>query len=163
MKLIASADNNWAIGKDNKLLYHAPADMKFFKNTTTGGVVIMGRKTLESLPGAKPLPNRVNIIVTTNKNFTCEGAVICHSREAVLDAVKEYDTDKVFVMGGASIYSLFLPDCDTALITKFDAETPDADTYLENLDENSRWKLSETSPTEEHNGLRFRFYTYHRV
>ena len=85
MNLIAAVDKNWAIGKDNKLLVSIPMDMKFFRETTTGKVVVMGRKTLESFPNGLPLKNRTNIVLTANREFAREGVTVVHSIEEMLD------------------------------------------------------------------------------
>ena len=89
MNLIVAVDSNWAIGKENKLLVSIPQDMKFFRETTKGKVVAMGRKTLESFPGGQPLKNRTNIILTRNPNYQVKGAIICHSIEEVLEELKK--------------------------------------------------------------------------
>lgn len=109
MNLIVAADSNWGIGKDNKLLVSIPADMKFFRTTTTGKVVIMGRKTLESFPGGLPLKNRVNIVITGNKNYKAKDAIVVHSVEEALKEAEKYHTEDVYVIGGDSIYKQMLP------------------------------------------------------
>ncbi len=109
MNLIVAADANWGIGKENKLLVSIPADMKFFRTTTTGKVVVMGRKTLESFPGGLPLKNRVNIVITRDKNYKAKDAVIVHSIEEALEEVKKYQSEDVYVIGGDSIYRQMLP------------------------------------------------------
>ena len=134
MKMIASADNNWAIGYKGSLLAHVSADMKFFKSKTVGNVVILGRKTLMTFPNGKPLKDRKNIIITTDESFKVEGAEIVHSTDELLETVEKYDDDSLYVIGGGSIYDQLLPYCDTAYITKFD-KTFEADTYIKNLDE----------------------------
>lgn len=96
MNLIAAADENWGIGKNGGLLAHISGDMKYFRETTKGKIVVMGRKTLESFPGGKPLKNRVNIVLTGNKDFVPEGVVICHSVEETLEKLKEYPKEDVF-------------------------------------------------------------------
>ena len=111
MNLIAAADENWGIGKNGGLLAHISGDMKYFRETTKGKIVVMGRKTLESFPGGKPLKNRVNIVLTGNKDFVPEGVVICHSVEETLEKLKEYPKEDVFIIGGGMIYKAFLPWC----------------------------------------------------
>lgn len=108
MNLIAAADENWGIGKNGGLLAHISGDMKYFRETTKGKIVVMGRKTLESFPGGKPLKNRVNIVLTGNKDFVPEGVVICHSVEETLEKLKEYPKEDVFIIGGGMIYKAFL-------------------------------------------------------
>lgn len=135
--LIASADRNWGLGKDNKLLKRIPEDLKRFSELTKGNAIVVGRKTLESFKDKKPLPDRINIVLTRDKNYTCEGAIIVHSVEELINTIKEIDK-KVYVCGGATIYKQLLPYCESALITQIDEEY-DADTYLINLEENSNW------------------------
>ena len=162
MKLIAAVDKNWAIGNENKLLESIPADMKFFKETTTGHVVIMGRKTLESFPGGRPLKNRTNIVLTTNPEYEKEGAIVVHNIDELKEEIKKYDTDELFVIGGGSVYEMLLPLCDTAHITKIDNEYP-ADTYFPNLDDDGNWSISYQSDMMEHEGTGYMFTTYVRV
>ena len=98
MNCIVAVDQNWAIGKDNKLLVSIPADMKMFRQETTGKVVVMGRKTLESFPNQKPLPNRTNIVLTQNKTYKADGAIIVSSIEELMEELKKYDTNDVYIM-----------------------------------------------------------------
>ena len=107
MKLIAAADKNWAIGKDGELLVRISEDMKNYSAITTGNVIVMGRKTLESFPGGKPLPNRVNIVLTHEKDYNGKGAIVVHSEEELWEELSKYDTDSIFVTGGESIYSIY--------------------------------------------------------
>lgn len=100
MNLIVAVDSNWAIGKENKLLVSIPQDMKFFRETTKGKVVAMGRKTLESFPGGQPLKNRVNVVLTTDKNYKVKDTVIVHTIEEMVDELKKYDSEDIFVIGG---------------------------------------------------------------
>ena len=109
MNLIVAVDSNWAIGKENKLLVSIPQDMKFFRETTKGKVVAMGRKTLESFPGGQPLKNRVNVVLTTDKNYKVKDTVIVHTIEEMVDELKKYDSEDIFVIGGESIYRQLLP------------------------------------------------------
>ncbi len=162
MKLIAAVDKNWAIGNENKLLESIPADMKFFKETTTGHVVIMGRKTLESFPGGRPLKNRTNIVLTKNEEYNKDGVVVVHGIDELKEEIKKYDTDELFVIGGGSIYEALLPLCDTAHITKIDNEYK-ADTYFPNLDNDGNWAISYQSDMMEHNEIRYMFTTYVRI
>ena len=99
MNLIVAVDSNWAIGKENKLLVSIPQDMKFFRETTKGKVVAMGRKTLESFPGGQPLKNRVNVVLTTDKNYKVKDTVIVHTIEEMVDELKKYDSEDIFVIG----------------------------------------------------------------
>ncbi|NLX64316.1 MAG: dihydrofolate reductase [Clostridiaceae bacterium] len=157
--LIASADRNWGLGKDNNLLIRIPEDLKRFAELTRGNVIIVGRKTLETFKDKKPLPERINIVLTRDKNYTCEGAVIVHSIEEMFNAIKGFDK-KVYVCGGETIYKQLLPYCNLALITQIDGEY-EADTHLVNLDEKSDWKRTVTGEWQEsHAGVWFRYVEY---
>ena len=162
MNLIAAVDKNWAIGKDNKLLANIPEDMKYFREMTTGGVVVMGRKTLESFPNKKPLPKRTNIVMTKDRSYKVEGAIIVHDTEELEAALKDYDTQDVFCIGGGSIYKLLEPMCDTAYITKIDFAY-DADTYFPDLDSSGDWKMVEESEEKTCFDLIYTFTKYVRV
>ena len=138
MNLIAAVDKNWAIGRNNKLLVSIPDDMKFFRETTTGKVVVMGRKTLESFPGKKPLKNRVNIVLTGDRSYQADGAVIVHDMEELHEELKKYPSEDIYVIGGESIYKQLLDECDVAHITKIDFAY-EADAWFPNLDEKEEW------------------------
>ena len=130
MKLIAAIDNHWNIGKDGGRLVHIPQDMKFFREKTMGKVVVMGRKTLESFPGKKPLKGRTNIVLTTDPEYTAAGdVIIVHSLEELAGVLSGYDENDIFVIGGGSIYRQLLPMCQTAYITKVNV-CCEADTSL---------------------------------
>ena len=142
MKAILSADRNWGIGNGNKLLVSIPSDMKFFRQTTTGKVVVMGRKTLESFPNGQPLKNRTNIVLTENPDYRVKDAVIVHSKEELLKTLEQYDTEDIYIIGGESIYRMMLPYCDTVLVTKIDRAFQ-ADTFFPDLDKMEEWKMTE--------------------
>lgn len=161
MNLIVAVDKNWAIGKYNKLLVSIPDDMKFFRETTTGKVVVMGRKTLESFPNSNPLPNRVNIVLTRDAKYEAKGAVVVHSKEELNEELKKYNSDDIYVIGGESIYRLMLDECDRAFVTYVDYSY-DADTYFPNLDEMNDWKLAEESEEQTYYDIEFYFRTYTR-
>ena len=160
MKLIVAADRNWAIGKNNKLMWSIPADMKFFRETTQGKVVIMGRKTLESFPQGQPLKNRVNIVITRNPSYKVKDAVVVHSVEEAIKESRKYDGD-VFVIGGESIYRAMLPYCDTALVTRIDYAY-EADTWFPNLDEDEEWELTDEGEEQTCFDLEYAFTRYER-
>ncbi len=162
MQMIAAADEKWGIGKDGKLLVSIPADMKFFQSATTGHTVVMGRKTLESFPGRKPLKNRRNIVLTSNPDYTIEGAEVVHSVEEVIDKIKDLSSDDVFCIGGEQIYRLLLPYCDTALITRID-HVYDADAFMPDLDQDPEWTLAEESDEQIFFDLTYHFCTYKRI
>ncbi|MCR5784426.1 MAG: dihydrofolate reductase [Eubacterium sp.] len=161
MKLIVAVDKNWAIGLRNKLLVSIPNDMKFFREVTTGHVVVMGRKTMESFPGGMPLKKRTNIVLTKNSSFKAGDAIVVTDKEELLKEIEKYDTDEVYVIGGESIYRMLLPYCDTAYITKINYEY-EADTYIPNLDEDDEWELIEESEEETCFDLEYKFTTYRR-
>ena len=162
MNIIASADKNWAIGKDNQLLIRIPEDMKRFRQMTTGNVVVMGRKTLESFPNQAPLKDRVNIVLTRNPNYQPKGVVIVHSVEELQKELEAYDTNDVYVIGGDSIYSQLLDLCDTAHITKIDYAYA-ADSYFPNLQEKADWELVEESQEQTYFDVIYTYQTYKRV
>lgn len=161
MKMIAAVDRNWAIGNKGELLAHLSGDMKFFRGKTAGNVVILGRKTLTTFPGGKPLKNRDNIVLTTNKDFDGQGAVVVNSVEELLEFIKRYNSDAVYVIGGESVYSQLLQYCDTAYITKFNEEF-EADVYIENLDKSEEWIIEEESDPIEEKGIGYHFCTYRK-
>ncbi|MBQ7793006.1 MAG: dihydrofolate reductase [Clostridia bacterium] len=161
MIIIAHASRNWGIGKDNDLMFRLPKDMKFFRETTSGGVVIMGRRTLESFPNQKPLPNRVNIVISRNPDFAPEGVTVAHSVEEAREIAKTYTDKKIFVIGGAAIYKAMLPYCDTALITKV-FEDADADSFILDFDNAPDWELVSQSDDIDDNGHTIRFTEYRR-
>ncbi len=161
MNLILSADNNWAIGKDNQLLVRIPSDMKFFRETTTGKVVVMGRKTLESFPNGLPLKNRTNIVLTGNPHYKVKDAIVVHTKEQLLDELKQYESKDIYVIGGESIYRMLLDQCDTAYVTKIDY-IYEADTYVPNLDELPEWEITKESEEQTYFDLEYRFLTYQK-
>lgn len=161
MKLIAAVDKNWAIGYKNQLLVSIPSDMKQFRQKTTGHIVVMGRKTLESFPGGLPLKNRLNIVLTSNRNYQVKDAVIVHSEEELKEELKKYDTDEIFVIGGESIYRMLEPLCDEAFITKID-HSYQADAHFPNLDADPSWVLKEESEENTCFDLEYVFTRYER-
>ena len=158
MKAILHADREWGIGKANGLMFSIPADMKFFKDTTTGNVVVMGSNTLKSFPGGRPLKNRTNIVLWPDgeKRDDC---IIVNSLGELFAEIKKYDQSKVFVIGGAMMYKTLLPYCDEVLVTKVDA-VGDADAFFEDLDKNPDFELVYISDPVETNGYSIRFATY---
>ena len=162
MNLIVAVDKNWAIGKDNKLLVSIPQDMKFFRETTMGKVVVMGRKTLESFPGGQPLKKRTNIVLTRDKNYQVKDAVIVHSVDELLEELKNYDEKEIYVIGGESIYRALLPYCKVAHVTKID-HAYEADTYFPNLDEMNEWEVTGVSEEQTYFDLEYEFVRYERV
>lgn len=161
MNLIAAVSNNWGIGKDGDLLFHIKEDMKFFKETTINNVVVMGRKTLESFPNGNPLRDRVNIVLTRNTEFKKDGTVTVNSVDELLEEIKKYD-EEVFVIGGGEVYSLLLPYCNKAYITRVNAEK-DADTFLLNLDAAPEWSIISESEVFDNGKVTYQFVTYERI
>lgn len=162
MNIIAAVDRKWAIGYQNKLLISIPDDMKYFRELTTGKVCVMGKNTLLSMPGGKPLRDRVNIVLTKDKDFKADGAVIVHSMEKALEKLKEYKTEDIFVIGGESVYRQFLPYADVAYITYIDYAYQ-ADRYFPSLDETSEWKLSEESEEQTYFNVEYYYRKYIRM
>lgn len=161
MNLIVAVDKNWAIGLGNKLLVSIPQDMQFFRNTTKGKVVAMGRKTLESFPSGQPLKNRVNVVLTTDKAYKTNGIVLVHSIEEMTEELKKYPSEDIFVIGGETIYRQLLPYCDKAYITKID-HAYNADTYFPNLDEDADWEMTQVSDEQTYFDLEYEFTIYER-
>lgn len=161
MNLIAAVDKNWAIGKNNKLLVSIPEDMKFFRETTTGKVVVMGRKTLESFPNGLPLKNRTNIVLTTDRSYQAKGAILVYSMEELLEELKKYPSEDIYVIGGASIYEQMVDYCDVAHITKIDYAY-EADTWFPNLDEKEEWQITADSDEQTYFDLEYYFYKYEK-
>ena len=162
MNIIVAVDKNWAIGKDNKLLVSIPADMKMFRQETTGKVVVMGRKTLESFPNGLPLKNRTNIVLTGNKDYNVKDAIIVHTVEELLEEIKKYPSEEVYCIGGDSVYKQLLPYCDTAHVTKIDFAY-EADSHFPNLDEMPEWKITAESEEQTYFDLEYTFVKYERV
>jgi len=161
MNLIVAVDKNWAIGCQNKLLVSIPADMRFFRDETNNKVVIMGKNTLESFPSGQPLKNRVNIVIALEKDYKVKDATVVYSMEEALETIKNYKSEDVYVIGGASIYRQMLPYCDVAYITKIDYEYH-ADTYFPNLDEMEEWFIAEESEEQTYYDLSYTFCRYER-
>ena len=159
MKAIVVVDETWGIGRDNQLLFSIPEDMAFFRRETAGKTVVMGRRTLESLPGGRPLKNRVNIVLTQNPDFACEGTVICHSGTELAAALQDTPPAEIYLIGGALVYRRFLPCCTEALVTKVLADGH-AGCDFPNLDADDRWALAEQSELRTHEGLSYRFCRY---
>ena len=161
MNLIAAVDKNWAIGLKNKLLVSIPADMKFFRETTTGKVVVMGRKTLESFPNQRPLKNRVNIVLTKDEAYQVKDAVVVHDMEQLREELAKYPSEDIYVIGGESIYRQLLPYCTKAYVTKID-HAYDADTYFPDLDADPEWEMTKISDEQTYFDLEYVFVIYER-
>ncbi|MBR4950588.1 MAG: dihydrofolate reductase [Clostridia bacterium] len=169
MKLIVAVDNEWGIGNKGELLARVRADLKYFQSLTKENVVILGSKTLATFPGGNVLKNRTNIVLSRNTEYNPEGAIMARSLEELLDIIKNYNTDNVFVIGGSQIYSMLLPYCDTAYVTKFQ-KSFEKDAFFPNLDNSDQWVLAETGEeqftnpeTDTEPNMAFRFCIYKRV
>lgn len=161
MNLIVAVDQNWAIGYQGNQLISIPEDMRFFRDETMGKVVILGRKTLATFPGGKPLPGRTNIIISRRKEFTVKDATVVHSVEEAMDLVKKYKSEEVYVIGGASIYEQMLSYCKVAHVTKIDYAYH-ADTYFPNLDEKEDWIKVAESEERTYYDIEYGFCKYVR-
>lgn len=161
MNLIAAVDSNWAIGYQNKLLVSIPDDMKLFRNTTQGHVVVMGRKTLESFPNGRPLKNRVNVVLTSDKSYKVEGAIVVHSLEELDAELEKYDSDEIYVIGGESIYRQLLDRCNRAYITKIEYEYQ-ADAHFPNLDELPEWRMVSESEEQTYFDIIYAYTIYEK-
>ena len=161
MNLIVAVDAKWGIGNKNSLLVRIPEDQKWFRETTTGKAVIMGRKTLESFPNGLPLKNRTNIVLTANENYDGKGAIVVHSMEELKEELKKYNSEDVFVIGGEKIYEQLLDECDVAHVTKIEFAY-DADSYFPNLDENPDWEITGDSEEQTYFDLEYYFYRYEK-
>ena len=161
MNLIAAVDKNWAIGLKNKLLVSIPADMKFFRETTTGKVVVMGRKTLESFPNQRALKNRVNIVLTKDETYQVKDAVVVHDMEQLREELAKYPSEDIYVIGGESIYRQLVDECDVAHITKIDYAY-EADAYFPNLDEKEEWEITADSEEQTYFDLEYQFLKYEK-
>ena len=158
MNLIVAVDQNWAIGKGGDQLCYLKEDLKRFKELTLGHAVILGRKTLATFPGGRPLKGRDNLILSRDPHFEAEGAQVFHDMDSLL-AVAPADS---FVIGGESVYRALLPYCHTAYVTKI-MSTFSADVWFPNLDDDSAWEIIQEEPPLEQDGLVYRYVTYKRV
>ncbi len=162
MNLIVAVDENWAIGNKNDLLIRIPADHKMFRQETTGKVVVLGRKTLETFPQGLPLKNRTNIILSTNPSYKVKDAVVVHSVDELLKELEKYNTEDIYIIGGESIYRQMLPYCNVAHVTKIDyAYTADA--YFPDLDQLPEWEITADSEEQTYFDIAYRFVKYERT
>ena len=159
MNLIVAVDRNWAIGNKGKLLVSIPGDQRLFREETMGKVIVMGRKTMESLPGGNPLPGRTNVVLTRKSDYAKKGAVIFHEVQETLDFLKQFPDEDIFIIGGGEIYREFLPYCDTAHVTWIDYSY-EADTYFPNLDQDPNWHVTEESDEQTYFSLCYEFRKY---
>lgn len=156
VSIIAAVGRNFELGKNNDLIWHFKQDMKFFKETTLGHTVIMGRKTFESLP--KALPNRLNVVITSDSSYSAENIVVVSSVE---QALKYCDNEEAFVIGGGMIYKEFLPFADKLYLTEIEGSLENADTYFPLFDKNE-YKRTVVKSTDE-NGIAFSHIIYEKI
>ena len=161
MIAIVAVAENWGIGKNGDLLFSIHQDMRRFRTLTSYMTVIMGRKTLESLPGGKPLPKRRNIVLSSHMEPT-EGVEIAHSVEELLALVADDPAEEIYVIGGGQVYAALLPHCEKVLLTKVYA-SPEADAFFPDLDADPAWKVASESELLEEDGLKFQFIDYVRA
>ena len=158
MELIVAVYDDWGIGKDGTQPVALSADRKFFRETTRGAMVIVGRRTIEDFPGQKPLPGRVNVALTRTPKEIPGFTVVTSPEEAAALAV---NAERAMVIGGGSIYRQMIPMCDTAYVTKVHT-TVDSDTFFPNLDEDAAWELKEVLQSGEENGISYEMCLYKR-
>ncbi len=158
MDLVVNVTENWGIGRDGVLLFSISADLKRFRQLTTGKTVILGRKTLKTFPGGRPLKNRRNLILSAS-GLSVEGAEVLRNLNELFDRLHTCDCSQVSVIGGSSVYRALLPYCDKAYVTKT-LQAPVADTFFPNLDQLQNWSVTEEGPILEENGIRFRYVDY---
>ena len=162
MNCIVVVDQNWAIGKDNDLLVHLPGDLKYYREKTIGKVIVIGRKTLESFPGSKPLPKRTNLVLTGNPAYENKSCIVCCGVEALIAEMKKYPEEDIFISGGEMIYNMFVDKCDTVYVTKI-YKAFEADKHFKNMDEDENYKITWKSDMQEENGIKYQFCKYERI
>ena len=158
MQAIVAVSQSWGIGKGGDLLFRLPSDLRRFKSITTGHTVIMGRKTLDSLPGGKGLPHRRNLVLSRQSDFAPDRAEVIHSVEDILKTAE----DDAFVIGGQQVYEQLLPYCARVYVTKVLAD-PEADAFFPALDKLPEWKVASTGEMLTENGLSFQYVEYIRI
>lgn len=162
MNLIVAVDANWAIGNNNELLVRIPNDHKHFREETTGKVVVLGRKTLETFPQGMPLKNRTNIILSKDPSYKVKDALVVHSVEELLEELQKYADEDIYIIGGESIYRQLLPYCNVAHVTKID-HVYQADTFFPNLDQDEDWEITADSDEQTYFDIPYQFVKYERV
>lgn len=162
MNIIAAVGENWEIGNKGELLVSIPQDQKMFRKETEGNVVVYGRKTLETFPQKQPLVSRKNIVLSKNPDYKVRNAEVVHSVEECLELLKQYPSDRIYIIGGQSVYEQFLPYCDVAHITKI-CKKYVADAFFPNLDESAEWEMTAESEEQTYFDLEYYFQKYERV
>lgn len=162
MNLIVAVDDSWGIGKNNDLLIRIPEDLKFFKHMTKNKVVVMGRRTFDSLPFKEGLPDRINIVISTQKNYSPKGCIVVHSDDELFKVLSGFASNDIFFIGGASIYNKYYNICDTIYVTKIFSKL-DADVFIVNFDALSNYSLSEASDIFTYQDITYQFCTYKKI
>ena len=157
MNIIVSVNKDWGIGFGGEQTIIIPEDRQYFKEITSGGIVIVGRKTFESI--GKPLKNRKNIVLTNKRDFNARGITVAHSMNEAFEKIPQNSSHKVFIIGGAEVYAQFLPWCSYVYITKIDIATP-SDRYFTNLDKLPDWELMHKGNIIKYNDICFSFDLY---
>ena len=159
---IVAVDKDWGIGYQGQLLEHLPPDMKYFKELTTNHVVVMGRKTWDSLPN-KPLKDRLNLVITSGERQYGEMTCFIGMAEAMARLAHVDDDEEWFIIGGGTIYKELLPICDRVYVTKIEKYHKNIDTYFPNLDKDSNWEVSTCTELRDYKDIPYAFLTYDRI
>ena len=164
MILIFAVDENWGIGYNGQMLTHIKADLTRFRLITENNIVVMGRKTFEALPNRQPLANRINIVISTDKEYNSNGAYNVSSLEELNDLLNEINKDnkKVFVIGGGNVVKQMIDQCNEAYITKIYESFENVDAHILNLDLLEDWKIVKESEIHNQDGLEYRYVDYVR-
>ena len=162
MIVIVAVDSHWGIGNKGELLVRIPNDHKFFREETTGKVVVLGRKTLETFPQGLPLKNRTNIILSSNQDYQVRDAVVVHNLEELMEELKKYRSEDIYIVGGDSVYRQLLPYCDVAHVTRIDHRY-EADAFFPDLDGMEEWKITADSEEQTYFDIAYQFVKYERV
>lgn len=162
MNVIVAADKNWAIGNKNELLIRIPNDHRHFREETEGKVVVLGRRTLETFPQGLPLKDRTNIILSTNSSYHVKDAVVVHSVEELLEELKQYRDEDIYIVGGESVYRQMLPYCNVAHVTRID-HAYEADSFFPDLDLDEGWKITADSEEQTYFDIAYQFVRYERI
>ncbi|NLW12721.1 MAG: dihydrofolate reductase [Clostridiaceae bacterium] len=165
MNLIAAVDMNWAIGKQDELLFRIRTDLRRFKELTRDNIVICGRRTVQTFPGGKPLAGRINLILSRQHDLDIEDAIMCRDQDELFAELNRlnfegYDDSQIYVIGGASIYKLLMPYCSKALITYIHASVEDADCHLPDFGRLTNWIMQDKSEIMSENSIEFEYRTY---
>ncbi len=162
MNMIVAVDENWAIGNKGELLVRIPNDQKMFRNETIGKVVVLGRKTMDTFPQKQPLPKRTNIILTKNPEYKVKEAIVVHSIAELLEELKNYNSEDIYIIGGDSVYQQMLPYCDVAHVTYIE-QSYAADSYFPNLDKDPEWVMTAESDEQTYFDITYYFRKYERI